>query len=61
MKFPLITKERMFFETMEKVLPDLKVIIDGSDGINKVLPLEPLVSVKETHNNQEGQESWKNK
>ena len=26
-KYPLITKKRMFYETMEEVLPDLKVII----------------------------------
>ncbi len=38
-KFPLITKKRMFYEAMEKVLPDLKVII--SDGTTQtVLPLE---------------------
>ena len=28
-KYPLITKKRMFYETMEEVLPDLKVIITG--------------------------------
>lgn len=27
-KYPLITKKRMFYETMEELLPDLKVIID---------------------------------
>ena len=35
-KFPLITKQRMFLEAMEDVLPELKVIIDNVDGtINK--------------------------
>ena len=29
-KNPLITKQRMFYETMENVLPSLKVIINGS-------------------------------
>ncbi len=39
-KNPVVTKQRMFFETMEEVLPDMKVIIDNGDGIQKVLPLE---------------------
>jgi len=30
--YPLITKQRMFMETMEDVLPNLKVIIDSGDG-----------------------------
>jgi modulator of FtsH protease HflK len=43
-KYPLITKQRMFYEAMEDVLPSLKVIIDGGDsGIDKLLPLEPLI------------------
>ena len=29
-KYPLITKKRMFYETMEEVLPSLKVIINSS-------------------------------
>ena len=31
-KYPEVTKKRMFYETMEDILPDLKVIIDGSEG-----------------------------
>lgn len=43
-KYPLITKQRMFYETMESVLPDLTVIIDSSDGgVQKVLPLDSFV------------------
>ncbi len=43
-KNPLITKQRMFYETMEDVLPDLKVIIDNSEGgVEKVLPIESFV------------------
>ena len=44
-KYPLITKQRMFYEAMEELLPDLKVIIDGSDAgnIQKILPLESLI------------------
>lgn len=43
-KNPLITKQRMFYETMEEVLPDLKVIIDGAgEGTQTVLPLDSFV------------------
>ena len=43
-KYPLITKERMFYEAMEDILPNLKVIIDsGENKINKFLPLEPFM------------------
>ena len=30
-KNPQVTKQRRFYETMEEVLPNLKVIIDGTD------------------------------
>lgn len=39
-KNPTVTKQRMFYETMEDVLPNMKVIIDSSDGVEKVLPLD---------------------
>lgn len=42
-KYPLITKKRMFYETMEEVLPSLKVIINSSDGTQTVLPLDSFV------------------
>jgi len=42
-KNPHITKQRMYYETMEEILPSLKVIIDSGEGdINKLLPLDPL-------------------
>ncbi len=41
-KYPLITKNRMFYETLEDVLPDIKVIIDDGSGTQTILPLEPL-------------------
>ena len=41
-KYPLITKKRMFYETMEEVLPDLKVIITDGNGTQNLLPLEPF-------------------
>ena len=37
-KYPLITKKRMFYEAMEDVLPELKVIINASDGTQSLLP-----------------------
>lgn len=39
-KYPLITKKRMFYETMEDLLPSLKVIIDGGGGTQTILPLD---------------------
>jgi len=43
-KYPLITKQRMFYEVMEAVMPGLKIIIDNSDtGVQKILPLEPFL------------------
>lgn len=39
-KYPLITKKRMFYETMEELLPSLKVIVNGSDGTQTMLPLD---------------------
>ena len=33
----------MLYETLEQVLPDLKVIINSSDGTQTMLPLEPFV------------------
>lgn len=42
-KYPLITKQRMFYEAMEDILPDLKVIIMKDDGSTQtLLPLESL-------------------
>ena len=43
LKNPLITKQRMFYETMEELLPNMKVIIDdGSGSTTKFLPMESL-------------------
>lgn len=40
MKYPLITKQRMFYETMEEVLPGLRVYIVDESGTQKFLPLD---------------------
>ena len=45
-KNPAVTRQRMFFEAMEEVLPDLKVIIDDGNGIQKVLPLDSFTDVQ---------------
>lgn len=45
-KNPVVTKERMFYEAMEEVLPGLEVIIDGTDGVDKVLPIKSFFDVK---------------
>jgi len=40
-KNPAITKQRMFYETMEDVLPDLKVVIESPNGnVQTFYPLE---------------------
>ena len=39
-KYPLITKQRMFYETMEEILPELKVIIDTGDGNTQTVILD---------------------
>lgn len=51
-KNPTVTKQRMFYEAMEDILPDIDIVIDGSNGVQKVLPLEPFVSVQGESNNQ---------
>lgn len=45
-KNPVVTKQRMFYEAMEDVLPGLKVIIADGDGVQKVLPLEPFAEIQ---------------
>jgi len=39
-KNPDITKERMFYEAMEDLLPNLKIIVDGTGKTETILPLE---------------------
>ena len=50
-KYPLITKQRMFYETMEEILPDMKVIIEKSDGTTQtMLPLESFTDFSDADN-----------
>ncbi|MBQ3600604.1 MAG: FtsH protease activity modulator HflK [Lachnospiraceae bacterium] len=45
-KYPLITKQRMFYETMEELLPNMKVIIDdGSGSVQKYYPVESFANI----------------
>lgn len=46
-KNPGITKQRMYYETLEQVLPGLKVIYDGSDSnLTTLLPLESFINTE---------------
>ena len=51
-KNPLITKQRMFFEAMEDLLPKIKVVIDGGgNSTSKVLPLDDFINNQSTATN----------
>lgn len=44
-KYPEVTKKRMFYEAIEDVLPDVKVVIEGEGGKTiTMLPLDSFVS-----------------
>lgn len=46
-KFPTVTKQRMFYETMEELLPSMKVVIDSGDGnLQTFLPLDSLATIQ---------------
>ena len=43
-KNPVMTRQRMYYEAMEEILPNLRIIIDNDDGAtSKILPLESFV------------------
>jgi len=43
-RFPDITRERVYWETLEKILPGVRVYLDTGDGsIQKLLPLESFL------------------
>ena len=54
-KNPTVTKQRMFYETMEEVLPDLELIIDSSNGVQKILPLDSFLGSEGTSNTEKGE------
>lgn len=52
-KNPVITRQRMFYEAMEDILPSLKVIINGSEAaVDTILPLESFVTDTNTSSQQ---------
>lgn len=46
-KYPLITKQRMFYETMEELLPTMKIYITDESGTQKLLPLESFTQMQQ--------------
>ncbi len=51
-KYPLITRQRMFYETMEDVMPGMKIIIQGENGsqIQQILPLDAFNTIGTVNN-----------
>ena len=48
-KNPDVTKERMFYETMEEILPGLKVIIESPNGnVQTFYPIESFATFSNT-------------
>lgn len=42
-RFPLITKQRLFYEAMEQILPELRIfMVDPATGIQTALPISPF-------------------
>lgn len=56
-KNPVVTKQRMFYEAMEDVLPGLKVVIDEGNGVQKVLPLDSFSQTYIEAETEEGQQT----
>lgn len=53
-KNPNITRQRMFYEAMEKVLPDLKVIIESPGGdMQMIYPVESFSAFSNNTTNEE--------
>ena len=45
-KYPELTQERMFYEAMEEILPDLKVIIESPDSdMQTFYPVESFADI----------------
>ena len=49
-KYPEITRQRLFYEMIAKVFPDMKIVITGRDGsaLQTVLPLESFTGTNTT-------------
>lgn len=60
--YPLITRQRMFYETMEELLPDMKVIINNDDGeITKHYPIESFADFGNGSTKKQSQGAGNNK
>lgn len=47
-KYPLITRQRLFYEAMEEILPEMKLyILDENTGVQTSIPLEPYATLNE--------------
>ena len=44
-KYPEITKQRLFYETVSDIFPEMKIVIAGKDGaeMTTMLPLDDFV------------------
>lgn len=50
-KNPIVTKQRMFYETMEDILPELKVVIESSDGnVQMFYPIDSFTGNTNSNN-----------
>lgn len=57
-KNPTVTKQRMFYEAMEEILPGLKVIIESPDGdVQTIYPIESFTGSNETNTSTGGRSS----
>jgi membrane protease subunit HflK len=54
LNFPAITRQRMYLEMIETVLPGVKVYIDDGTGTSKLLPLEPFSGTNTSGSNTTG-------
>ena len=53
-KNPIVTRQRMFFEAMEEVLPGLKVIIESPDGdMQTIYPIDSFTNPGQTGSSEE--------
>lgn len=60
-KFPEVTKKRVFYETMDEILPQLKVVINTTDGdVQTILPLEKFSDINVNENNNDDNENNNN-
>lgn len=49
-KNPTVTKQRMFYEAMEDILPHIRIVIDSSNGVQTVLPLDSFFTMQGDNN-----------